>query len=64
MFIAAVLVAGVRDVDPSTSVALAWGFVGLRVLYALCYIRDLARTRTLVFFANIGTLIALFVLAL
>lgn len=64
MFIAAVIVAGVRDVETTTVVTLAWAFVGLRVLYGVCYIRNWPRPRSMVFFAGLGTLIAMFVLAI
>lgn len=60
-FSAAVLVAQQVGTAPqSTLDALAVAFVVSRVAYGLCYIADWARLRSLVWFAGMGCIAALF----
>jgi uncharacterized MAPEG superfamily protein len=43
--------------------ALAWGYIASRVAYSYCYLKDLGRPRTLVWFAGTACSLALFVIA-
>jgi len=60
-FAAAVLTAQqVGSAPQGTIDALAVGFVVSRLLYTVCYVADWASLRSLVWFAGMGTVVALF----
>lgn len=64
LFAAAILTAQAAAPASATLPIAAWGFVAARVLYAACYLADLAALRSLVWFAGVGCCVALFVTAL
>lgn len=64
LFAAAAIVAHVAAPGSSTAAAAAWGFVAARVAYSACYIADLAALRSVVWFASLGCVVALFATAL
>ena len=64
VFIAAVLVASLGDAEPEKAGMLAMGFVGFRILHAVCYIADWATPRSLVFVGGFVCAIWLFLLGL
>jgi len=60
LFAAALLTSHMAAPQSGTAVWAAWGFVAARVAYAACYLADLAALRSLVWFAGIACVIALF----
>ncbi|MBV1870980.1 MAG: MAPEG family protein [Gammaproteobacteria bacterium] len=62
-FAAAVIIAHLCVVDQSTLNMLAVGFVILRVLHAILYIANLGYLRSIVWFASVGCVVALFALS-
>ena len=52
--------------QPSSVIAVGalWAFVALRVGHAACYLADLGRARSMVFFASLGVVIVLMLVAL
>lgn len=63
-FAAAAILAHLGAPGSATAAGAAWGFVAARVAYSACYIADLAALRSLVWFASVGCILALFVTAL
>jgi uncharacterized MAPEG superfamily protein len=64
-FAAAVLTAQqVGSAPQGTIDALALGFVVSRLIYTACYVADWASLRTVVWFAGMGTVVALFAVSL
>jgi uncharacterized MAPEG superfamily protein len=43
---------------------LCWAFIGARLAYGVCYIKDWARARSLVWFSGLSCVVALFLTAL
>lgn len=64
MFAAAVLAAIATGVDPGMLATLSVAFVGLRIIYGIVYLMDLATLRSLVWFGALGCSAALLVLAI
>ncbi len=64
IFAAAVIVAHLAAPGSTTAAAAAWGFVVARVAYSACYLADLAALRSIVWFASIGCVLALFATAI
>lgn len=59
-FIAGVLTASMLDADPTKLDALAGAWVVLRFAYGVCYVADYASLRSLVWFASLGCVLAMF----
>jgi uncharacterized MAPEG superfamily protein len=59
-FIAGVLTASMLDADPSKLDALAGVWILLRITYGACYVADYASLRSLVWFAALGCVLAMF----
>ena len=59
-FAAAVLVAHLTDAPQAQADMLALAFVGIRIIYGLCYIWDKPTLRSLVWTAGIGCVVGLF----
>lgn len=64
LFAAAVLAALLTGADPLSVMRLSVAFIGLRVLYGVVYLLNLAALRSLVWFAGIGCAVAIFVMAI
>lgn len=64
LFAVATLCAGLMAPQSVLMVPCAWGFVGARVLFGVCYLKNWASLRTLTFFIGMGAVVALFVEAL
>jgi len=62
-FVAGVLTATFLGADQAALDALAVSWLVLRLLYGVCYIKDLPTTRSLVWMAAAGCALAMFVLA-
>ncbi len=62
-FAAAVIVAHLLQAPQGTVDKLAMAFIGLRVLYGVCYLANWHWQRSLVWFASFGCVVALFVVA-
>ena len=62
-FVAGVLTATFLGADQVALDGLAVAWVVLRLVYGVCYIRDLATLRSLVWFGALGCVVAMFVLA-
>jgi uncharacterized MAPEG superfamily protein len=63
-FAAAVIIAMMRGVNASWIDSLALAFIIFRILFTWAYVADKATIRSLVWFAGVGSVVALFVLAL
>ncbi|MBV1775157.1 MAPEG family protein [Burkholderiaceae bacterium DAT-1] len=63
-FLAGVLLAAHVGVPADTVNTLAIVFTVARVAYGLCYLKDLAALRSIVWFVGLGSVIALFVKAI
>jgi len=59
-FVAGVLTATMLEADPSRLDALAVAWVLLRIAYGACYVADFASLRSLVWFASLGCVLAMF----
>ena len=64
LFAAAVLTAMVAGAEPNRVMQLSVAFIGLRLLYGVIYLLNLASLRSIVWFAAIACPIAIFVNAL
>ncbi len=64
LFAAAAILAFLAAPTSAVGTALAWAYPALRVAYSLCYVYDLARLRSLVWFAALGCIVGLFAVAL
>lgn len=62
-FAAAVIIAHMAGAAQPTIDSLAIAFIGIRVLYGVMYLADLAALRSLVWMAGVGVVVALFVVA-
>ena len=62
-FVAGVLTASYLGVDQGNLDALAVGWIGLRLLYGIFYMMDLATLRSLVWMGGLGCVLAMFGLA-
>lgn len=60
LFVFAVLAAQLAGLDQARTDMLAMAFIGVRVLYTLTYLADLAALRSLVWAAGLGVTIAIF----
>lgn len=60
-FAAAVIIAHLQQVPQAKLDLLAVSFVTLRVLHGIFYIRDLGYSRSVVWFASVGCVIAIFI---
>jgi uncharacterized MAPEG superfamily protein len=63
-FVAGILVATHLGADQGTLDVLAVSWLVLRVVYGLCYIKNLASLRSLVWMASLGVVLALFAISL
>lgn len=63
LFAAAVLIAHMVQGPNAGADGLALGFIGLRLIYGLCYILDWSALRSLVWFGGIACVIGLFVIS-
>lgn len=64
MFFAAALVLHLGGPVGTSGILLTWAYPLTRIAYSACYLADVARLRTSVFFASMGVVIAMFVSAL
>lgn len=62
-FAAAVIIAHLQQVPQPTLDILAVAFILLRVLHGVFYLKDLGYPRSIVWFASVGCVIALFILS-
>jgi len=62
-FAAAVIIAHVLNGPQALVDILAMVFVALRILYLICYLSNQSMLRSLVWFAGLGTVIAIFIVA-
>lgn len=63
-FAAAVLAALIAGVDSTRVAQLSIAFIAARVLYGFVYLGDMPRTRSLVWFAALGCVLALLALSI
>jgi uncharacterized MAPEG superfamily protein len=64
LFAAAVLAAYLAGADAQRTMLLAIAFVALRLVYGLVYLLDIAALRSVVWFAGLGCVVAIFLGAL
>ena len=64
LFAAAVLAALLTGADAERTMWLALAFVGLRLAYGVIYLLDIAALRSIVWFAGLGCVVAIFLGAL
>ena len=62
-FMAAVIIAHLAHAPQNRIDAIAVTYIGLRLLYGILYIADLAALRSLVWAAGLGCVVALFLVA-
>ena len=60
LFVFAVLAAQLAGIDQARTDMLAMAFIGVRLLYTVMYLADLAALRSLVWAAGLGVTIAIF----
>lgn len=63
-FMAAVICAHLASPGNKVAAGLAWGYIGLRAVYAYFYINDRASLRSLAWLASMLAILGLFVVAL
>lgn len=62
-FMAAVIIAHLAQAPQGQVDALALAYIGLRMVYGVLYIKDLARLRSLVWAGGVACIVGLFVVA-
>jgi len=63
LFAAAVLAALLMDPTSTAAPIFAWAYIATRIAYGYCYIKDLSRPRSMVWFVGLACIFSLYIIA-